>query len=160
MGEQEHQEQVDDRFPWVRRKIRKSLLQLFGRGAAELVAQCQNRIFHRPSRHHGIVAEDDEPGKYPETPHPFPRSVGSQTMVSSSGVGLCMPSDNKLTEHQRQSKQEDAPQIDENEGGTAVLSRLNGETPYIPESYGRTSRGENRSKLAAEIFSCCQLYIF
>jgi hypothetical protein len=65
----------------------------------------------------------------------------------------------ELAHHDRQSEQDDAQQIYNDKRRPTVLTRFNRETPYIAQTYGRTSRCKHNTKFAAKVFSFHSLYI-
>ena len=82
--------------------------------------------------------------------HQSPRLSVRQRVVCSGCIGLCMATNNELTDHARQAQQEDAGDIDQDECSTTVLTSHIGETPHIAQTDGGTRRGQHHTQLAAE----------
>ena len=114
-------------------------------------------ILQAPAGHDGIETEDNHRGEHAHVAYHGPRFAARKIAVGAGGIGRRVPPDDELAHHARYAEQEDAPQIDQDEGRTAVMTGHIGEAPDVAQPHGRTGRGEDDAQPAAEIASCLHL---
>ena len=71
-----------------------------------------------------------------------------------------MATNDKLTHHARQTQQDDTHQVDEDEGGTSILTCHIRKAPNISQTYCRTCRGENDAQFTSEISSTLHSFLY
>ena len=76
--------------------------------------------------------------------------MAAELAVGMGGVGVGMATHKELGHHQRHAQQGDGQDIDKDEGGSAVVACLNGETPDIAEADGTACRCHDDAEFASE----------
>ena len=120
------------------------------------------QILQAPSSHHSIEAQDNHGGDDTHQSHGSPSLMLTQVAIGTCRIGSRMATNDKLAHHARQTQQDDAHQVDEDEGGTSILTCHIRKAPYISQTYRRTCRGENDAQFTSEISSTlhCFLYFY
>ena len=119
-------------------------------------------ILQTPACHHGIEAKDNHGGDDTHQAYGSPSLVLTQITISPRCIGSRMATNDKLAHHARQTQQDDAHQVDKDEGSTSILTCHIRKAPYISQTYRRTCRGENDAQFTSEISSTlhCFLYFY
>jgi len=58
---------------------------------------------------------------------------------------LCFPADQELCEHNREANDQDAADVDDHEGPSAILARDIREPPHVPETDSGANSGQNEA---------------
>ena len=111
------------------------------------------KVLQAPSGHDGVETEDDGGGEDAEVADESPRASAGELVVGTCGIGVGVAADDELGNHAGDAKQEDAAQIDEDEGCSSVLSCHIGETPDVSQTYCRPCGGKDDADTASETTS-------
>ena len=110
-------------------------------------------ILQAPTRNHHIIARDEKGGEHTKITHQLPWTAIAQHGIGTGSVAVGTPADDKLVHYTGDAQKKNAHKVNQNEYGTAVLSRHIGETPHIAQAYRRACRGKNHPQLASKIIS-------
>ena len=127
--------------------------------AAESAFEGQPQVIHGPTRHHGVVRENDEAGRHSQPANHGPRPA-AQLAESSHRIFMGMTADHHLGEHDRDPDDHDAEEIEENEGPAAVHAGDVGEFPDIAEPDCRAGRSHDKAEATAPVSARCSAVIF
>ena len=110
-------------------------------------------VFEDPPGHDAVVGEDEGDARHAGITGEAPGLAGRQTFVGRSDVRVGATADDELGGHHRYAEENDAGEIDDDEGCAAILTGFNGKTPDVAQSHGAACRGQDdadfRCKIAA-----------
>ena len=117
-------------------------------------------VFECPARDDGIVAEDQEGGGDAVIADDAPFRAGSHHLEGSGGVLARVAADEKLGYHDRYAQEQDARDIDQQEGGATIFAQHIRETPDVSQSDGASDRGQDNADFTTECcsFRMCHFY--
>ena len=99
-------------------------------------AQGLEQVRQRPSSYHAVERQDDDRGDHTQQSHPFPACARGQLFKCPESAELSALPYVCLTDEDRNTDKDGGKQINENEGGSSVLSDHVGESPDIAQAYG------------------------
>ena len=165
MGDEEDGNGPEDRT----QRRRRELSEIGGHvvGIAFQLPSCRGiDVLQTPTADNSVVAGDKEAGgnaekadELREEQAPATRcfAVSSRGLghlcINTTGVSCTMTTDDELTQHAGNAKQQHAAQVDKDEGSTTVLAGHIGESPYIAQSDSRSCRCKNDAQFASEVRS-------
>ena len=105
-------------------------------------------VFGRPARHDKVETHDQHRGQDPDIADHAPpfakRAVGSDRILTRGCT------DRELGNHERNAHQQDAQQIDQEEGSASIFTGQIGESPDVTQPHGRTCGYQHCADLAAK----------
>ena len=111
----------------------------------DLTGEREPDVGDRPSSNHAVEGQNARAGQHPETTDQPPAGSGANVRERANGRLLGAPTNRQLAEHDRKADEENADQIDEDEGRAAALTDLSWKPPDVSKSDGRTCCGEDES---------------
>jgi len=148
--EHEHSH-IDDGFPRPRHHFAEVSVPVGRAVGAE--SQRSDQIVERPARHHDVVAQDEPSDEHAKLPDVSPEPAAAQPLIGLRRIGVRRASHDKLGRHERESDEQDARNINNEESAAAALAGLGREAPNVAQSDGAAGCGENHADFAAKISS-------
>lgn len=132
----------------------------------KLEGDCPPQVVDGPPADNTIEGQDQNAagdGQYAEN---VPVGARRQLAEGTVNVGLGTPPDDELCVHDGQRHDEDDGQVDDDEGGSPVVSNQVGESPQVTQTDGGTGHGYEYAEITCKSFSlvhfftCCLLISF
>ena len=152
MRQQDERHRPQTRFQGVARE-RLEILTHCSSIAPHLSHDRGIEILQAPASHYGIEAQDNHGSNNTQQTDETPGLTIRDTIVSPIGIGLRVAPYHKLTNHPRDAQYQDAGDIDQDKGSTAILTCHIRETPHVTQTNCRSCRCQDDTQFATEINS-------
>ena len=107
-------------------------------------------ILQHPAGNDAVVGEDEGDAEHASIAGEVPRLARCQPLVRRSNVRMRSASDDELGSHHGHSEEDDAEEVDEDEGSAAMLTRLDRKTPDVAQPHGGACRGKDDAQAGGE----------
>ena len=141
----------DDGFPGIGNEVVEYGTEVLS--SRKPVGKGFHRVVQGPPSHHTIERQHKDSTQDTHEARYDPGFSGRQCAIGPYGVCLAATPYDKLGQHHRHGQQENETEINDDEGGTAIITNFRGKAPDIAQPHSRACRGQYHAQATSEVSS-------